>query len=408
MLKKYNNFFEIAFLTALFCFAVSLFNLSGYIFSAIVLVMFLLYSHKIRLTTMDLWLVLFSALYFFFHWLHFGADINAVILYLVGPWSAYILGKLYVEQSKKKRPFMILLLVLSLGMYLHGLLNVVAYVRSEHFLLYQYYRQSVDFWRNELVNVKTTEMLYTFATGIGLGVLFTTYKARYKLLASVVLVLSLLLTIFMANRALLIIFVFVFLWRLFCWFADARVSSSKKTLIILFGAILLSIVVGMIALNIAGTGEEFFSLRLVQRFISTNELTRFDVWNIFMDDFQFIRYPMGGKLMTQYSEWGYLHNMWLDVYNVVGVIPFVILLVISVKAIANLRRFNRVLKCNNLKNEAIIFQSLLLATFLNMMIEPIIEANPYYFLMSLMFLGAMDGYVHKLNSLEHRNLNEHL
>ena len=46
---------------------------------------------------------------------------------------------------------------------------------------------------------------------------------------------------------------------------------------------------------------------------------------------------------------------------------------------------------NNLRDEYEIFQCLMIAILLNMMVEPIIEANPYYFLIVLMYLGAMDA-----------------
>ncbi len=397
MSRRYDKVIEYVFLTALLCFAVSLFNLTGYIFSAIILMMFVFYSPQIRWSSTDLWLMLFSACYFFFYWWHFGINANAFILYLIGPWSAHVLGRVYIERSTKPKAFMVLIIVLSAGMFLHGLLNIVAYLRSDYYILYNYYRQSVDFWRDELVNVKSTEMLYTFATGVALGVLFTTYKLRYKLLAGLVLFLSVMQTVFMANRALMIIFFVVLAWRFCCWFADAKVAPFKKTVIILCVLLLFFVLLLLITLNVAGIGDAFFNLKIVQRFTSDVELTRFDVWDIFFEDMAFFGHMFGGKLLTHNAQWGYLHNMWLDVYNVAGVIPFLILIVLTVKFILSFIRFNHVMKTANKKNERIVFQSLMLAVLLNMMIEPIIEANPYYFLMTLMFLGAMEGYMYKIS-----------
>lgn len=395
MSEKNVKVWEYVLLAALFCFAVSLFNLTGYIFSAIILVMLLFYGSKICLSVTDLWLLLFSAFYFFFYWWHFGVDVNTFILYLIGPWSAHIFGKLYIERAATPKSFILLILVLSSGMFLHGLLNILAYLRSDYAVLYHYYRQSVDFWRGELVNVKTTEMLYTFATGVGIGVLFTSCKTKYKLLSVIVLLLSVVQTVLMANRALLIIFIIVFLWRFCCWFADARVATFKKTVILLCCLLLFSALVCLIALNVAGIGDTFFNLKIVQRFTSDLELTRFDVWNIFFEDLAFLGHLFGGKALTINAEWGYLHNMWLDVYNVAGVIPCLILIVLTVRFMVSFGRFNLVMKQENRNDERIIFQSLMLAILLNMMIEPIIEANPYYFLMTLMFLGAMEAYTYK-------------
>ncbi len=395
MLKIHKTIFEYIFLIILFCFSIALFNLPGYIFAALIALMFFLYARNIQISSNVLLLMLFSVCYFSFYWFRYGMDINTIILYLIGPWSAYILGSVYIETAVKKNAFILLIFVLSLGMYLHGVLNVVAYIRSDYLDLYNYYRQSVDFWRGELVNVKTTEMLYTFATGACLGVLFTSYKPVYKIISSVVIAISLLLTIFLANRSLVVIFVVLLFWRLIVWMADVNVSLKRKVIVAIVLLAVMSLAIILVSLNIAGLGDVFYSTKIVQRFTSETELTRFDVWSIFFDDFSFIAHPFGGEYLTQNTDHSYLHNMWLDVYNRVGVIPFVLLVAITVVSVVNCFHFCKSLKTYDKNNEAIVFESLMLAIFLNLMVEPIIEANPYYFLIVLMFLGAMEGYYSK-------------
>jgi hypothetical protein len=288
-------------------------------------------------------------------------QINALILYLIGPWSARIFGKLYIEQSKNPNSLIKLMVVLSSGMFIHGILNIVAYLRSDYYLLYSYYRQTVDFWRGELVNVKTTEMLFVFATGIALGVLFSSCKKQYKYMSIFVVMLSVIVSIFLANRALLIMVAFVFIWRCYCWFSDVRISSTKKAIYLLFACMILSTLFFAISLNIAGLGDYIKELKIVQRFTSGLELTRFDVWELFFKDFKFIEYPFGGKILTKNSQWSYLHNMWLDVYNVVGIIPFMILIIVTIIFIITFVRSNRIIKITpNLllcffKNSILIF-----------------------------------------------------
>ncbi len=390
MLRIHNRLFEYGFLAVLFCFAVSLFNLAGYIFVAMIVGMYVLFVRQIRLSITDCLLILFSVSYFLFYQKYFSVDINDVILYLIGPWSAYVLAKIYLQNSKLDQAFLIFLFVLAMGMFVHGVLNVVAYIRSEHFALYVYYRQSVDFWRGDLVNVKTTEMLYTFATGMGIGVIFSSYKMRFKIIAAVVVFLALGLTVFLANRSLLIIVALLLAWRLVCWFFSPRVSLNKKLIVISVLVVLLLIGIVLIALNVAGLGDAFYATKIVQRFVSSDELTRFDVWELFFGEFRFLEHPFGGKFLTKDTEHGYLHNMWLDVYNVVGIVPFLLLVALSVSFILKYIRFNRTMKVHKRDNERIVFQCLMIASLLNMMVEPIIEANPYYFLMIMMFMGAME------------------
>ena len=338
---------------------------------------------------------MFSLSYGVIFSIHFEMGITEFILYFIGPWSAYILGKVYIKTSRLKNSFIIFITILSLGMYLHGILNVIAYVRSEYILLYQYYRQSVDFWRNELVNVKTTEMLFTFATGISLGVVFTTYKAVYKIIASLIIAFSIFVTIFFANRTLMIIFFVILLWRGICWFLDKKVPNKNKIIasIIILTVLLLLFV--LISLNIGGLGDSFYTIKIVQRFFSDDEYTRFDVWDLFIKDFRFVEHPFGGNKLVENEEFGYLHNMWLDVYNIVGAIPMILLIVFTIAVVIKFFNFRKITRNSDQNNIYIIFQSLILAVFMNMMVEPIIEANPYYFLISIMFFGAMDSYMNK-------------
>ena len=404
MSLRYEKILEIALLGVFFCFAISLFNLAGYIFIAMVVAMLLLHGKKMYITSTDMLLFLFSTLYFFFHCLHFEVEINTFVWYFIGPWGAYFLGRMYMLRSKNNHAFVILLIVLAFGMFLHGLLNVLAYTQSEYYVLYTYYRQSVDFWRNELVNVKSTEMLLTFATGVGIGVLFTTYKVKYKIMMAVVLFFSILSAAFLANRGLFLMGAIIFAWRLFFWFRDKDVSANKKGIAIAAGLSVLTVGLILVVLNVGGLRDMILDLKIMQRFTSEDELTRFDVWEVFFKDFKFLWNPFGGKYITETTEWGYLHNTWLDCYNVVGIVPFTLLIILTVRFVFLFIRFGRVAKARNKTNEYVIFQCVILASVLNMMIEPVIEGNPYFFLTTLIFLGAMDGYTKILSetSIENR------
>ena len=398
MLTRSNKLYEFSFLVVLFCFAVSLFNLTGYIFSAMVLVMFFFYSRRLYFTSLDLWLLLFSVCYFLIYGIQFGVDVETFILYFLGPWTAHMMGHQYMEQSANKKSFLVLLVVISSGMFIHGILNVFAYLRSDYFSLYNYYRQSVDFWRGDLVNVKSTEMLFTFATGLGIGVMFTSYPKKYKVLSLIALMVVLVATVLMANRAMLIIFSSLLLWRLFCWYRDSKVPVNKKYVFSISSLIIILIVILMVLFNVKGITDYFKELKIFQRFTSENELTRLDVWNVFFKDFRFLEFPFGGKELTLDAAWNYLHNMWLDVYNVTGFVPFTVLIILTFKVIISFSRFNKIMKVAKKENERVLFQSLAIAIFMNMLVEPIIEANPYFLLMVFMLFGAMETYMHKICS----------
>lgn len=387
---------EIPVLLILFLFSVSLFNRGGYIFSAVIAVMLVLNLTKIRINLITILLMLFSIFYFLFDWYHNGVGIETVIQYLLGPWTAYLLGKFYVERAISKNAFMIFLVVLSAGMFIHGVLNWYAYIDSSYFETYEYYRRSVDFWRKDLVAVTVTGMYYTFASGLSLGVIFSKSAIKYKIIASVVVAVSVVASVFFANRTLIAIIAIIAVWKIIKWFLSNEVKPTSK--VIAFTSILACsiVVVILIAINFLGITDWLSSLKIVRRFTDENESTRFIVWSYFFKDLNFLRYPFGGGNMLVDTPLRYLHNLWLDVYNSVGVLPFALLIAVTVNLFGSYRKFKTVMLLNNKENQYVIFQCLVAAIVLNCAVEPIIEANPYYFLIVLMFFGAMEGYTNKL------------
>ena len=96
------------------------------------------------------------------------------------------------------------------------------------------------------------------------------------------------------------------------------------------------------------------------------------------------RYPFGGELGT--FSGGYVHNMWLDTMYSVGWIPFLLLIVFTVQSIFVIKKFY----VNDKANRR-VYVYLIVGMTISCMVEPIIIANPYYFLSILMMIGALQG-----------------
>ena len=188
---------EIILLAILFAFSISFLNLAGYIYVVLIGYVFVKYGRQIKMSSSILLLIGFSGTYFLFYACHFGISLEKIIIYLLGPWTAFIIGKMIVE---KKLSFSKFIIILSSGMFLHGFLNWITYLRSSHYQTYDNYRRSVDVWRKELVNVNTTGMFFTFATGISIGVIFSNAKRIYKIFAAMIVLVSTMISMFFANR----------------------------------------------------------------------------------------------------------------------------------------------------------------------------------------------------------------
>jgi len=373
------------FLILLFCFSISLFNLAGYFFAATAFILLLFNVKRITVSTPELVLFIYSSVYYLYYTMYRGLSIEYFIIFMVGPCAAYLIGKLYMQNmTADDNSFMVFIVVIATGMFCHGALNVYAYVHSEHYALYEFYRQSVDFWRGGVVNVKTTEMFFTFASGISIGTLFSKTKLKFKVLALAVLIASLSITIFFANRTLILICLVILIWQFFV----SKIPRQTKLLITILVA---GIVFLFFALaNYTALGEDLAALKIIKRITEGEASSRFDVWWNFFEDNKFLRYPFGGAFIVKGTGLNYLHNMWLDIYNTVGFIPFIAFIVFTIMMFKEFRVYRVVMLDAGKDTEYTIFKCLMLAVIFNCMVEPIIEANPYYFLSVLMFLGAMN------------------
>ena len=401
MKKKWEgNIWENILMLIMFCFSISLFNKTGYFFAGTVVLMFFLYLKKIRVTIPVIILLIFSMTYFVFYIRHDELTVNSVIIYLFGPWCAYILGKTYVECSLRKNAFMELVISLSLGMWLHGMLNWIAYLRSEHAATYEHYRLAVDIWRGDIVSVTVTGMFFTFAAAISIGVLFSNVKRMYKYMAGIVVVSCFVVTVFFANRTLLLIMAVLFCWRGLGVLFSQKESGRTKLFIITMVVITLLLFFVVFSYNIAGIRDWVMSLKIVQRFLSGESGGRTKAWSYILRDNNWLKYPWGGRYIVRDSFVSYLHNLWLDIYNVVGIVPFAALVAFTALYVGRFFHFSKFLSNNDRFDENKVIQCLMIALVLNSAVEPVIDANPYYFLTCLVFLGAMEGEMHRRNTVK--------
>lgn len=385
-------------LAVMFLFAISVFNRGGYIFAAMAVVMLLVNIRNIKISFPVLWLVLFSAVYTGIYFAYHDFDLTNLVVYLLGPWTAYLMGQLFVTHSKKDNAFMALIFILTAGMCLHGFLNVFAYLRSDYYETYSYLRLSVDFWRGDLVSVTTTGMLYTFAAGLSLGYIFSEKPLKIKLFFLLLLIGCVAATVLFANKTLLLILAILVIWRVLTVLFSLKVSAAKKVgalVLVLIGVLLIAI---LWSGNIGGLRTWISELKIFSRLQTEND-SRFRAWLVIFEDFNFLRYPFGGNHMYEQSG-NYLHNLWLDAYDTVGVVPFVLLIIFTVMAVQRFGVYRKTALRVGRKDEYICFQYLMMAIVLNVMVEPILEANPYFFLCILIFLGGMDARTSKLKKQE--------
>ena len=99
------------------------------------------------------------------------------------------------------------------------------------------------------------------------------------------------------------------------------------------------------------------------------------------------------NIFTHPFGWGdsveYMHNMWLDVAKIAGVLPFVILVIMTINSLISLYRILRI------KNSEvpILFLGLYICFFLSLFVEPI--AGGTHLFLFVMIWGMQESYFYK-------------
>lgn len=375
----------------LFLFSVGIFNLPGQIFFALTVYFFVQKSKIIVVEKQDMILLLFSAAYFIIYTFDFGFAGKSLIIYLWGPWAAYLFGKWFVISNNGERGFQVMTKTLTYGFLLHGVLNLFAYLRSDYYAQYAYQRVSVDFWRGDMVSVISTGLMFTFAAALSTATLFSPCSFRKRIMALGILLVSIFEVSFFAYRTMIYIALILIAFNLIRWLHDASVRIRGKSFFIGLALLFSLAILAIVFLNAFGIQGKLLSIKIVKRLLYDERSSRFKTWSSYLLSGDWLRYPFGGQKSKFAYHGDWVHNLWLDILNKVGLIPFVIAVIFTITSIwsvhdtaARMKGMGRSLLSNQIA-------SLGLGAMLICMPEPVIDANPYFFFAILMLLGGIKG-----------------
>lgn len=375
----------------LFLFSVGIFNLPGQIFFALTVYFFVQKSKIIVVEKQDMILLLFSAAYFIIYTFDFGFAGKSLIIYLWGPWAAYLFGKWFVISNNGERGFQVMTKTLTYGFLLHGVLNLFAYLRSDYYAQYAYQRVSVDFWRGDMVSVISTGLMFTFAVALSTATLFSPCSFRKRIMALGILLVSIFEVSFFAYRTMIYIALILIAFNLIRWLYDASVRIRGKSFFIGLALLFSLAILAIVFLNAFGIQDKLLSIKIVKRLLYDERSSRFKTWSSYLLSGDWLRYPFGGQKSKFAYHGDWVHNLWLDILNKVGLIPFVIAVIFTITSIWSVHDTAARMKgmgCSLLSNQ---IASLGMGAMLICMPEPVIDANPYFFFAILMLLGGIKG-----------------
>ena len=306
-------------------------------------------------------------------------DFENAVRILLGPSLFYVYGRYTVARASYNQDHiqkMILLMIVCMSFpvwwaVVNNMLsgNIISTTSIEGS------RWLTTWGQSNMATATTYGVIASFGL-CGFGYFFAS-KNKFKGFDSIALlicsILSLLITTYLINRSgIVIIILTLFLAILF-----GLKGSPQKTIIILIP------IVGILTyafyhISFGGAGEILEAYSERSSIIEGGDRT----WR-WMDAIErLFTYPFGWS--TENSSYNYVHNMWLDIARISGIIPFIFFLVATIKIIkTNITLFNT-------KNRGLSLLLVLLfaSVFFSYMIEPVIEANIFYLMIFTWIWGV--------------------
>lgn len=394
--KNVLKIYKLIIYILLFFYGLNFFNLRPvYLISIISLTLIKsIMLKEIRITSGFICTLSFSILFYIFVLINHGFSFNEMIYYLFGPIGLFIAANDFMHTFKnKERAIYTVLLTVGFGFVMHATLNMINCFLKFGFSAYD--RVAPDIWTGTNVAATGIGLLFPIAYSFLLPVLLIkSDKKRWYEYVIVIFtfVASIYTSFILANRTMLFIIIINFF---VCLIAIAITEKKKRKFIIPILAIsLIALVVFYFIIkndtfNISNTLSK---IPLFDRIFKDYEgnvfySSRFSIYKIFFS--KWLNYPFGGEKIPLIIS-RYCHNVWLDIYYIGGVLPFVAFIILT---ISMTRLVIHICVLSKDKFFRISTISLFISMFLLYMVETVIQGNVYVFLISFLFYGLIDNIV---------------
>ena len=383
-------------LVLMFLFAFNFMSAGGYLLLGLMALYTVLHLREFSFRAAEVFLFVFGVEYFLFYFLWYqGASLGDVCNYLVAPWLIYWMGRNMACRSSADNLPLRAATALTLGFWAYGLLCIiysmyVAPPMAGSRLMYK-------FWDQTPLSVTSGGLLFPMAIGISMGQLTARNKLRTRLFWLAVLGVCVYYCFTWAHRTTIYIIGILAVYNYLAFLFAMEVSPVRKTFLVLGSVLLASVVTLCLVLDVGGCHTWLQGQWLYQRLtdpLAANSGSRFEIWSSFFS--QWLLYPLGGKQFDISAS--FVHNMWLDVYYLCGVLPFLALLAATVRITANVLRYRKVRAGDS--RSAHILANCFISVFLAFMVEPVMSAYPYVLLAMLLISGCIDGAIMKAQQTE--------
>lgn len=279
----------------------------------------------------------------------------------------------------------------SIGLFFHAVLNYFYNIGTDN-------RNLIDIWTKIPLSATLQAIFVLLYNSFLFNYLFYEKNMIKKVLYFMGFFLSLLFLLSLGSRTGFLIVIIIFVIN-FIYYFCLNSSRSKKIIMIFLSVIF--IVMASYLYN-----RDFCNIKSLYENSNLYYRLNYDNLDLSSDsrlEYQFISFKSIIKnfvFKTDLNDFRYSHNLWLDIGIDTGIIPFIFLLIFSIKTWFSLFKF---LKLSNLnKHIKILLFSIYLSFNINFCVEPILQAFPFIFGIYCLISAMIDYQLVNIISNERR------
>jgi hypothetical protein len=375
----------------IFLLAANLFAKEGYLLIGVIIIGLFICGYKGSRfkPTIDLLMIsLFSLAYFTIYSIHKGPSLSLFFLYVIVPISCFFIGYFIVKFDKEIVTKTIL--AVATGMFFHGFLNMILYFKA--FGTSSSIRSVPDVWTGVQMAATLQGTYFTLVVSL-LFFSYIQWEEKNKVFAIFLImgaVFSISSSLILGNRTLILIMILVFVLNLLLYTFILKTSQIKVFKMWLLIGVSLLVLGGAYSMDLLGIKDFVLGSNFYSRVGTSGigEDPRFVVQSSVIS--QMFDYPFGGYNINLGLN-SYAHNLWLDVLVATGLIPFLLLIVYTLKVIMNLFM---VIKNRHVDRQCkFMMFSITFGFLINFMVEPILDGIPYMFMLFCLLNGMIKKYL---------------
>jgi hypothetical protein len=301
--------------------------------------------------------------------------------------AAFLAGQFwaYKNQSNMSKSIFSFIYVITVGCSIHGILNAVY-----NFINYgsEWPRNALNIWTGGSTSATLLAVTYIFAA-IMLYIAVN-YEENFRIKVFIIFTacVGVLFNFMTASRTFFYLIFLSFIIGFIVDIIDRKKINLKAVAVLL---VIIMTIYLCYSMNIGGLKSWVENSALNKRLndISVSEV---GVNNVRLKSQLNIiknmgKYLWGGKKLS--SLYGSPHNLWLDCYNIAGIIPLVLLILTTIKIIISMFKTAKILE---IKTKILLITTCVIMT-VQFAIEPALSGLNEYLLIYFMLGGMCDQYL---------------